>query len=117
MRDIVYFCNTENLPGCVINLDWSKAFDKVNIDFLCKILSKMGFSNLFINIILIFYADRNSKCLRGASEEYHLRQFYLRSLQSISKENIILKYLMIFRNRFVDEHFCLRPLNSGQNGP
>ncbi|CAL4073851.1 unnamed protein product, partial [Meganyctiphanes norvegica] len=29
------------------------------------------------------------------------------------RKNIILKYLMIFRNRFVDEHFCLRPLNSG----
>ena len=55
--------------------------------------------------------------LRGAIDEYHLRQFYLRSLQSLRNENIILKYLKIFRNRFVDEHFCLRPLNSGQNGP
>ncbi|CAL4248398.1 unnamed protein product, partial [Meganyctiphanes norvegica] len=63
MRDLVYFCNSENLPGCIINLDWSKAFDKVNIDFLCKIMCKMGFSNSFINIILIFYVDRTSKCL------------------------------------------------------
>ena len=57
IRDLVYFCNAENVPGCIINLDWSKAFDKVNIDFLCKIMSKMAFSNLFINIIIIFYTD------------------------------------------------------------
>ena len=63
IRDIIYYCNKENIPGCILNLDWSKAFDKVNIDFLCKIMYKIGFSKYFIDIIMIFYADRTSKCL------------------------------------------------------
>ena len=63
IRDIIYYCNKDNVPGCILNLDWSKAFDKVNIDFLCKIMFKMGFSNSFIDIIMVFYADRASKCL------------------------------------------------------
>ena len=36
VRDIVHYCNTEDLPGAVLNLDWSKAFDRVDIDFLIK---------------------------------------------------------------------------------
>ena len=63
IRDLIFYCNKENVPGCILNLDWSKAFDKVNIDFLCKIMSKMGFSNTFIDVIMIFYVDRTSRCL------------------------------------------------------
>ena len=63
IRDVVYFCNTENLSGCLINLDWSKAFDRVDIAFLCKIMLKMGFQKTFIDIIMIFYIDRISRCL------------------------------------------------------
>ena len=33
IRDLIYYSNEENIPGAIINLDWSKAFDKVNIDF------------------------------------------------------------------------------------
>ena len=49
VRDIVHYCSTEDLPGAVINLDWSKAFDRVDIDFLLKVMLKLGFSQIFID--------------------------------------------------------------------
>ena len=63
IRDIVYYSNETNVPGAIINLDWSKAFDKVDIRFLWQVMIKMGFSRDFINILMIFYSSRGSKCL------------------------------------------------------
>ena len=54
IRDIIYFSNEENIPGVIINLDWSKAFDKVDIKFLWKVMLKMGFSENFIKILNCF---------------------------------------------------------------
>ena len=63
IRDIIYYSNKENVPGAIINLDWSKAFDKVDIKFLWQVMQKMGFSTNFINIIMVFYSSRTSRCL------------------------------------------------------
>ncbi len=63
IRDIIYYSNKENVPGVIINLDWSKAFDKVNLKMLWQVMRKMGFSTNFINIIMTFYSSRTSRCL------------------------------------------------------
>ena len=63
IRDLIYYSNEENIPGAIINIDWSKAFDKVDIEFLWQVMLKMGFSRDFIKIIKIFYMSRSSKCL------------------------------------------------------
>ena len=44
LRDILYYYGETKTTGAIINLDWEKAFDRVNWDFLIKILKKMGFS-------------------------------------------------------------------------
>ena len=63
VRDIVNYCSTEDLPGAVLNLDWSKAFDRVDIDFLIKVMLKLGFSQIFVNWIQLLYTDVQSKVM------------------------------------------------------
>ena len=38
LRDIMYYANDNNLSGALINLDWEKAFDRVDWGFLIKIM-------------------------------------------------------------------------------
>ena len=42
IRDIIYYINDEKLQAALINLDWCKAFDRVPIEFVLKILMKYG---------------------------------------------------------------------------
>ena len=63
VRDIVTYCNSEDLPGAVINLDWSKAFDRVDIDFLIRVMLKLGFNQMFINWVKLLYTDIQSKVM------------------------------------------------------
>ena len=43
IRDIMYYLGSNNRKGAVVNIDWEKAFDRVNWDFLYKVLKKMKF--------------------------------------------------------------------------
>ena len=43
IRDTLYYLGTNNKTGAVINIDWEKAFDRVNWDFLIKVMRKMRF--------------------------------------------------------------------------
>ena len=76
IRDIIFYSNEENIPGVIVNLDWSKAFDKVDIKFLWKVMLKMGFSENFINILKIFYSFRKSKCIINGflTEEFDIER-------------------------------------------
>ena len=40
MRDILYYVNEKKLSGAIINLDWCKAFDSIDHDFLFDIMKK-----------------------------------------------------------------------------
>ena len=60
VRDIINYCSTENIPGAIINLDWSKAFDRVDIGFLKKVMARLGFGQTFIKWIEIIYTDIQS---------------------------------------------------------
>ena len=52
LRDIIYFTNSEEIPAALISLDWSKAFDRVDLSFVFKILERLGFPFRIINLIL-----------------------------------------------------------------
>ena len=43
LRDVIFYANEQNVTAALINLDWAKAFDRVNHGFLFKILVKIGF--------------------------------------------------------------------------
>ena len=63
IRDIMYYLGKNNKTGAVINIDWEKAFDKVNWDFLFKILKRMKFPDFVIKWISVLYTNIQSVCL------------------------------------------------------
>ena len=63
IRDIIYYANKNNLSGALINLDWEKAFDRVDWGFLIKIMKKLGFPECIIKWLMILYTDITSSCL------------------------------------------------------
>ena len=66
MRDIIQYSNDENVNVGLLNLDWAKAFDRVSIDFLFKIMGRLGFSNIFLKWLKIMYKTCNSSlCING----------------------------------------------------
>ena len=42
MRDTLYYANTNNIQGAIINVDWCRAFDSIDHDLLFKIMEKNG---------------------------------------------------------------------------
>ena len=43
VRDLIEYCNSQNLPLAIISLDQEKAFDRVNWNFLDRVLQRMNF--------------------------------------------------------------------------
>ena len=63
IRDILYYSGKNNVTGAIINVDWEKAFDRVNWDFLIKIMTRMGFPKFVLNWIVNLYTNIQSVCL------------------------------------------------------
>ena len=66
LRDLINYVNNNNLQVGLLNLDWSKAFDRVNMSFLFEIMVSMGFPEEFINWIKTLYkCSKSSLCVNG----------------------------------------------------
>ncbi len=51
------FCEAENKEGALNNIDYAKAFDSVERDFIFSTLKLFGFGNTFIKWINILYTE------------------------------------------------------------
>jgi hypothetical protein len=47
-HEVVHSIHRSREPGVVLKLDYEKAYDKVNIDFLFEVLRTRGFSPIWI---------------------------------------------------------------------
>lgn len=47
--------------GFLLNLDLEKAFDRVDHEFMFKVLTSMGFGDTFIKMVSLLYLDAKSK--------------------------------------------------------
>lgn len=60
IRGIMYYSKDNNLEMAILNLDWSKAFDRVNIEFVFKVMEKLVVPVDFRNLVGILYKDCKS---------------------------------------------------------
>ena len=63
LRDTLYYYGENKSTGAIINLDWEKAFDRVNWIFLINIMKKMGFPEYIIKWVLILHNNIQSVCM------------------------------------------------------
>ena len=60
MRDVLYYCNENNIQGAVLSLDWSKAYDRVDHNFVYAVSNRLGFCESFIKIVKLFCSNVRS---------------------------------------------------------
>ena len=59
--DVLHYFKRNDIPGLVLSIDFEKAFDKVESEFLYFVMKKFGFEEKFIRWIRLLYTD-----IRGA---------------------------------------------------
>ena len=76
VRDTLDFIDKTNEPAILLTLDQEKAFDRVDHEFMLRVLRKFGFGPSFCNWVQIFYAHAFSRILvNGAlSSPVYLRR-------------------------------------------
>ena len=55
--DVLNYCRINETPGIALSIDFEKAFDKVEWDFLYFVMQKFGFNEDFIRWIRVLYTD------------------------------------------------------------
>ena len=60
IRDLIEYVNRNNLPGLIVSLDQTKAYDRVEWDFLFKVLENFNFGPNFIKMIKTCYNNIQS---------------------------------------------------------
>ena len=60
IRDLIEYVNRKHIPGIIISLDQTKAYDRIEWDFLFKVLRKFNFGPNFIHMIKTCYTNIES---------------------------------------------------------
>jgi hypothetical protein len=50
-HEVIHEIHSQKQKGLVFKIDYEKAYDRVNLDFLYEVLGLRGFSDKFINMI------------------------------------------------------------------
>ena len=61
------YCNSENFPLALLNLDQKRAFDNVDHGYLFKTMKAMGFGKSFISYVRLMYFNTESMVKVGGS--------------------------------------------------
>lgn len=61
VKEIIEYCNNNNIDAAIIFMDFQKAFDKVDHDSIIDVLKKFNFGPNFINMVKMLYTDVESR--------------------------------------------------------
>ena len=76
IQDVIDYFENENIEGAILFLDFQKAFDTVNHDFLIQVLETFNFGNSFIKWVKTIYCNAES-CLANngwTSKPFHIQK-------------------------------------------
>ena len=57
LLDIINYCETNKISGILLTLDFKKAFDSLEWNFMSKALNKFGFGEYFKSWVNILYTE------------------------------------------------------------
>ena len=63
LSSVLYINQRKNIGACLISLDFFKAYDRVLVTFLLKVMKKMGFGPLFCGWIAMLHENAQTKFL------------------------------------------------------
>ena len=61
--DMIHYLDTEDSPGLLVTIDFEKAFDSVDWDFMHKVLKRFGFGRDICRWVSAFYSNITSNVL------------------------------------------------------
>ena len=67
--DVVKVCDMKKLSGYLLTVDFEKAFDSLNHNFLIAVLKKYGFGDDFIDWVLILFNSQESCVINGENSK------------------------------------------------
>ena len=68
--DIMYYTETNKLPGLLVQIDFAKAFDSLSWNFLYKVMKFFGFTENLISWIKLFNTDIQAFVLQCGNLSY-----------------------------------------------
>lgn len=76
VRDIIDYCEEENIQAYILKLDSEKAFDRVSHQYLFNLLPHFGFGKKFVEWVKILYTDIGSavKCNGHISSFFNVKR-------------------------------------------
>ena len=87
-------CNTNGIPGFVLSLDQSKAFDAVRHNYLVEVYKFFGMGDNFINMLNVITTGRNACIIfedNSLSRQFNLDTVALRKVTLLPQSNIYLQ--------------------------
>ena len=60
IEDVIDYCTNNDKEGAILFVDFEKAFDSLEINFLISCLKKMGFGMQFVTWVKALYENINS---------------------------------------------------------
>lgn len=74
VMDINYLCTLKNVPALAIQIDFEKAFDSINWNFMNRTLTEMGFSDDFLKWVKVLYKNTKSMAVNNGhlTESFNL---------------------------------------------